>query len=272
MERLPKISVIIPTYNMGKTLRKCLDSLRNQTFRDYEVIIVDDGSEDDTKKYLVKDRRFRYVRQENQGPAAARNNGIFKARGKIIAFTDADCVVDKDWLKFVDLSFRNKDVNCVKGRTEVANRECKFANELREHIYKFSWYASNNIAYSKAVLDKLNNFDESFPIAASEDGDLGWRFKLARYKRIYCPEMIVFHIIEKNMDEYKRNSYKYGIGMNYFVKKYLRTNPLLAIGQVVYQIPPLLYFPFFGRRGYLKMIQSFYTLKGFFNKTFLNKV
>lgn len=258
---------------MYESLKNCINSLKDQTYRDYEVIIIDDGSKDNTKSIFdsMNDRRFRYFKQENKGPATARNLGISKAKGKIIAFTDADCITHKDWLKFIYLSFKNNDIECVKGRTEVANSDSSFANSVRNHIYSFSWYATNNIAYSKKVLEKLNYFDgSSFPIAGSEDGDLAWRFKLKGYSRIYCPEMVVFHIYEENMKEYERNCYRYGVGMSYFFKKHLKPNPLLAFGQVAYQIPPLFYYPFLGRKGYLKMIQSFHVLKGFLY-TLLNK-
>jgi len=87
----PRASIIIPTYNRAHMIVECLDSVLNQTYRDFEVIVVDDGSTDNTedvlKPYLD---RITYIKQENQGNAAARNTGIHMAKGGIIAFNDSD--------------------------------------------------------------------------------------------------------------------------------------------------------------------------------------
>lgn len=89
--RTPRVSVIIPTYNRGSYLRESLESVLTQTFRDFEVIVVDDGSTDGTgtviQPYLD---RVRYIRQENKGAAVARNVGIRNARGAYVAFMDSD--------------------------------------------------------------------------------------------------------------------------------------------------------------------------------------
>lgn len=89
-----KVSVVMPVYNVKKYLGECLDSLMEQSFADCEFICIDDGSVDDShtivEKYRDKDRRFKLIRQENKGPAETRNVGIRNARGKYIAFLDAD--------------------------------------------------------------------------------------------------------------------------------------------------------------------------------------
>ena len=87
----PKVSVIIPAYNSARLLRSTLQSVFEQTHRDYEVIVVDDGSTDDTKAVVVaSDGPVSYLHQVNQGPSAARNTGILAAKGEFICFLDAD--------------------------------------------------------------------------------------------------------------------------------------------------------------------------------------
>lgn len=88
----PVISVIIPTYNYGRFLRECLDSVFVQTFRDIEVIVVDDGSTDDTPAILdsISDRRLKQFRIPNSGSPCARNVGLRHAHGEFVAFIDAD--------------------------------------------------------------------------------------------------------------------------------------------------------------------------------------
>lgn len=98
MSTNPFVSVIIPAYNAEKTIEACLDSIMNQTYRNYEVIVVDDSSVDNTstiiKKYPVKLIRA----PKNLMAGGARNLGLKYAQGEIIAFTDADGITDKNWL------------------------------------------------------------------------------------------------------------------------------------------------------------------------------
>ncbi len=113
--RWPKISVVVACYNAGRTLQPCLDSLRELNYPDYEVIVVDDGSTDITAQVASLYPEFRVVRQEHQGLSVARNNGIAAARGEIVAFTDADCRPDEDWLRYVRAGFVEEFV-CRDGR------------------------------------------------------------------------------------------------------------------------------------------------------------
>lgn len=98
-----KISVIIPTYNYGHLIGQTLDSILQQSYANWEVIIVDDESKDGTelivKPYLEKDHRFQYIKQKNKGVSSARNNGLEKATGEYIQFLDADDLLSGDKLK-----------------------------------------------------------------------------------------------------------------------------------------------------------------------------
>lgn len=88
---MPKISIVIPTYNRGNMIEHTIYSILNQTYKDYEIIIVDDGSTDDTKQRLEKfGNQIRYFYQNNKGVSAARNRGIKKANGQYIVFCDSD--------------------------------------------------------------------------------------------------------------------------------------------------------------------------------------
>lgn len=95
----PKISVIVPVYNAERYLKKCVDSILRQTLDDIEVILVDDGSTDNSKiilkEYKMKDNRVKVIEQSNSGPSVARNNGIKLASGKYIGFVDSDDYIEK---------------------------------------------------------------------------------------------------------------------------------------------------------------------------------
>lgn len=100
-----KISVIIPIYNAGQYLSKCLESILNQTMTDFELVCINDGSTDSSglivKQYIQKDSRIKLYSQENKGVSAARNYGIERAEGEYIAFVDADDWVEPDYLEWL---------------------------------------------------------------------------------------------------------------------------------------------------------------------------
>ena len=99
---MPKISIIVPVYKAEKYLRRCLDSIIAQTFTDWECILIDDGSPDNSGKicdeYAASDKRFRVIHQENQGVSAARQKGLDNCIGEYVIHTDPDDWVEKDFL------------------------------------------------------------------------------------------------------------------------------------------------------------------------------
>src|SRR5689334_10974235 len=98
-----KISVIIPIYNEEKSIKDCLESLDKQSFRDFEVILIDDGSTDKTSVILlnlkITNFKFQILKQNHLGPGVARNLGAKNAKGEILVFVDADMIFDKDFLE-----------------------------------------------------------------------------------------------------------------------------------------------------------------------------
>lgn len=109
-----KYSFIVPVYNTEKYLKKCLDSLVNQTYDKFEIIIVNDGSLDNSKR-IINDYKKKYkniivVNQENQGLSMARNNGVKKASGDYLIFVDSDDYVEKDLLKVINKNIKKEDV------------------------------------------------------------------------------------------------------------------------------------------------------------------
>ena len=103
---MPKFSIIIPVYNVEKYLKKCLDSVFNQTYKDYEVIVVNDGTKDNSMD-IVKDYDVKVINQKNQGLSAARNAGVKKATGEYLIFLDSDDYWKKGLLKELSKSLKN---------------------------------------------------------------------------------------------------------------------------------------------------------------------
>ena len=115
----PEVSIIVPVYNVEAWLRMALDSLKFQSFRDFEAVIVDDSSTDRSadiaRSFCDLDSRFRYMRQENRGLGGARNTGIASSRGRYITFFDSDDLLDPEYLKHAVATARSSDADIVNG-------------------------------------------------------------------------------------------------------------------------------------------------------------
>ena len=102
---MPKVSIIVPVYNVQSYIHKCIDSLKEQTFRDIEIILIDDGSTDDSGKicdaYAEKDDRIRVIHKKNEVLSQARNDGIKASASPYIMFVDSDDWVDKHYLEYL---------------------------------------------------------------------------------------------------------------------------------------------------------------------------
>lgn len=251
------VSVVIPTYNRGKKLSKTLESLIAQSYpKDgYEVIVVDDGSTDNTgevvKEFRRKFKKFRYFKQENRGPAAARNIGIKNSRGEIIAFTDDDCIVPRDWLdRLVATYERFPDVVGVGGYIEAredilkknifAQYESYEARVIyglgREVIFGGAdtpGMGTANVSFKKQVLEEVGGFDEFFRSAAGEDMDLKKRIGEKGYKFVYIP-LKVTHIQDYSFRRFVIQSWVRGLGSKYFDRKYRRKTFLESVVKIVF--------------------------------------
>ena len=113
------ISIIIPVYNVEKYIEKCLESVINQTYSNIEIILIDDGSQDNCGRicdeYAKKDKRIIVIHKQNEGVSAARNDGIEKAKGKFITFVDSDDFIDKMYIEklYMQLMENNVDISIM---------------------------------------------------------------------------------------------------------------------------------------------------------------
>ncbi len=127
----PKISIIVPVYNVEKYLNECLDSLLNQTFKNFEVIIVNDGSSDDSflicKQYADKDNRFILINQQNKGLSGARNTGINNAKAEYILFLDSDDYLYNNSLeKLIEIINKDEQIDVL-----IFNLTSKMAKKFK---------------------------------------------------------------------------------------------------------------------------------------------
>lgn len=202
--------------------------------------MVDDGSCDNTVEYLKSlspGVSFKFLQQKHQGPAAARNLGIKHAQGKIVAMTDDDCVVPRNWLeKLSDGFHRHPEVAGVTGFQEAPseilqknliaqyeryqNREL-YGQKEKEVVGGFETPGgvTNNVAFKKTVLSEIGGFDEGFPVPAGEDADLKKRIADRGYQLLYIP-LKVEHRQEYSIRRFLHQQYVRGIGGRFFRKKW----------------------------------------------------
>ncbi|MBI5789559.1 MAG: glycosyltransferase [Candidatus Schekmanbacteria bacterium] len=198
------LSIIVPAYNAEKTIRQCLNALVAQAYPAdlYEIIVVDDGSRDRTKA-IVQEYAVRYIRQENQGPAAARNKGANAARGEIILFTDSDCVPDTDWINQMLIPFEKPEIVAVKGayKTRQKSIVARFAQiefeerfEMLEKAESIDMVDTYSAGFRKELFLKIGGFDTSFPEANNEDTELSYRISNLGYKMAFNSQAKVYHL------------------------------------------------------------------------------
>lgn len=199
MHPLLRISVIIPTYNRGWIIKEAIDSVLTQNYPDFELIVVDDGSTDDTQNILAEYKsRIRILQQDNKGVSAARNYGIDKAGGDYIAFLDSDDI----WLQnkiITQVNFFKQDPSSLICQTEeIWVRNGKRVNPKKYHK-KYSGIifektlprclvSPSAVMIKKSLIKEVGGFDETLP--ACEDYDLWLRIS-CRYPVHLIPAPLI---------------------------------------------------------------------------------
>ena len=244
-------SVVVPVYNDEDRIRHCIESLLSQTLDSdkYEVIIVDnnstDGTADAIRAYPVK-----YLFEEKPGPAAARNSGIRVARGWVVAFTDSDCIASPDWLRLLVENIDGEKVGASAGNVLPLSREnaieryaagfWQIDKMVSGQNYGKPYAITANVAYKKAVLEEVGGFCEEYPVAASEDTDLGWRVSDRGWRFVYVPEAIVHHDHRATLGGLHGFGYKSGYGIEIHKRRYPdvlpKSNNVVAVWRKVARI------------------------------------
>jgi glycosyltransferase involved in cell wall biosynthesis len=215
----PRVSVVVCAYNAERTLEPCLASLEHLDYPDYEVILVNDGSTDGTRAIADQFPFCRVINQENQGLSAARNVGAAAATGEIVAYTDSDCVADKDWLTYLVAKMEHAGLVAVGGPNFPPPEDdlvpaavavspggpthVLISDEVAEHI------AGCNMAFRRRVLLDLGGFDPLFR-AAGDDVDICWRIQNAGHVIGFAPAAVVWHFRRNTVEAYLGQQRGYG--------------------------------------------------------------
>ncbi len=215
---IPKVSVIVLNYNGKHHLKECIDSILNQTYRNYEIIVIDNGSNDGSVEFLnemYKDKIYLIQNRTNLGFAEGNNIGIASSSGNYIALLNNDAVADFKWLEELVLAIEDSDetygmwaskilfydnkkiidtvghliypdgLNRGRGKGELDSGQYN----IKEEVFFPSGCAA---IYSKKMLDIIGGFDNDF-FAYGDDTDIGLKARLAGWKCLYVPTAVVYH-------------------------------------------------------------------------------
>lgn len=211
----PLVSVIIPVYNGAAVLTRCLESLKAQTYDRVEILVVDDGSTDNSTACVQPPVRLLST-GGRKGAGAARNLGANEAKGEVLAFTDCDVVAPPDWVARAVRQLREREVDAVGGSyagpvkqtciqrfayEELAWRRRHFKGEVRTMV-------SNNLFCKKDAFHAVGGFPERYRAASSEDMEFSWRLS-GRYRIWWDEDNGVYHDFADTLDRYLRQQMRF---------------------------------------------------------------
>lgn len=226
-------SIIVSTFNRLLYLKKCISALLNLDFRNFEIIIVNDGSNDGTKEYLdrLKNKKIKIIHHSNNlGLSYARNSGIKIAKHNIIAFIDDDCIANKNWLEEILRGFADENIGFVIGQTFYIKKGYKgyFPERLVQNIGA-KWPMGCNIAYHKKVFEKCGYFSDKFFKYANEDSEMAIRTIANSFDFNRSLDAVVYHQpmnwAVKSLIKSARNASVWPILKKKYPNHYLVFNP-----------------------------------------------
>ena len=231
----PFISIIVPVLNGEATIDSLLESLLEADYakEKTEIVIVDGNSTDKTRDIVAK-HPVKLLIEKRKGPNIARNTGIKHTNGEIIAFTDSDCIVSKNWIMKIVENFRDPKVGCVGGNVKGHNshflsryadnsispviRACRKRKEL-DAIEPFAGCPVGcNMSFRRLTLEDVGGFDENICYSFEED-ELIERVCRTGHKLILDPQVLVWHKHRSSLRDVLKQAFKYGKGAGSLLRR-----------------------------------------------------
>lgn len=276
MKRNPPVSIVVPAYNAQDTIAECIEALLDQDYTEKEIIIVDDGSEDDTSQFASEYQDVTVINTERGGAARATNIGIEHSKYDIIVSVDSDAVLEKNWLKKIVPEFQDSSVGAVGGYPLTVNKgilgklmglevESRFdkTEKYVDHLYTM------NTAYRKKAVKEVGLFNESMKVGY--DNDISYKLKVLGYKIVLVKEAKCYHHWREDLKGYSKQQYNSAYFRLELIKNFKKPFDDISGINMVAQVPitllsivlapfylPLLMIPF--------LIQIPITLRLFFAK------
>lgn len=237
------ISVVVAVRNEKNYIERCIESLLNQNYDDYEIIVVDGMSNDGTYELLQKLQKkhgFKLFQNKKRNAAAGRNIGIKAAEGDIIAFIDGDAIADKNWLSNIKSAFERSGAIGVGGpdlipedsdekskiigyvMTSPIARGGRFNPSTQHAMMEEERYVKHiptcNLALKREVFNEVGLFDEEF--VKGQDLELNYRITKAGYRLFYSPSIKVVHYRKQSIKSFARQIYKWAKAKVAIIKKH----------------------------------------------------
>jgi cellulose synthase/poly-beta-1,6-N-acetylglucosamine synthase-like glycosyltransferase len=229
MDDLPFVSVIIPARNEEKLIGSCLKSLRSLNYpKDKVEIIVSDALSIDQTRKIAESFGAKVVNNKKLRVASGRNIGFSFSGGKLIVFTDADCVFDKEWLNNAVKYFKEENIAGAGGPSLSPGEEGSFAKAV-EYLFLWGSFASGSVQssglkkvkqvksipgcnsiYKRSALEKVMPVDEN--LITCDDTEMNYRLTEKGYKLLYVPDLIVWHRRRDNFKKFFRQIFRYAQG------------------------------------------------------------
>ncbi len=225
------ISAIVTVYNKQDTIAKTLESLLSQTTKFKEIIVIDDGSVDNSaeivKKFADEHKNIKYIFQINQGVSKSLNAGLRMTNTDLVAVLDGDVSFDEGWLSKLMPYFENEEIAAVSGLTKTMNpkniwaalsgynveyRQSKIKGEFIDHL------STTNVIYRKPILDKIGLFDPKFRYG--QDNEVSYRILVAGYKLILSKKTFCLHFWPESFMGFMKQRMHGALARAMLIKKY----------------------------------------------------
>ncbi|TRZ55513.1 glycosyltransferase [archaeon] len=228
------VSVIIPCFNAERTILRTLEALDKQTAKGFEVILADDGSNDETvktaKSFKPENYKLIVIAEKHAGPAAQRNRGAKKAKGELLLFTDSDCVPEKNWVSEMAKPFADKNIVGVSGTYRTLNNEKIIARfegyEIAKRHEKLArqkyidFIGSFSAGYRKNIFKKFGGFSSDFKRADAEDPELSFKIAKTGYRMVFNPKAVVAHPHVSTLKKFWKQKFSRGFWRVLLYKKH----------------------------------------------------
>ena len=231
----PSVTVVVPVRNGEQTIQPLLESLQKLDYDSdkIELIVVDGNSTDKTRE-IVKKYPVKLVVEEKKGLNVARNTGIKSGNGKIVAFTDSDCIVPVNWVTKIVENFKDSKVGCVGGSAKALDNDfvSQYADNSIVRLMPFftKWEkldkvkpffrhpAGCNMAYRRKVAEEVGYFDENIQYGFDEV-EFADRICKAGYKMVLDPKVSVWHKHRSTLGDFMKQNFQYGKGSGLVLKR-----------------------------------------------------
>lgn len=273
----PKVSIVVIARNEEKMLPACLDALARLDYpkEEMEIVVVDDRSTDETRE-VIKRYPVKCVLGNMRGRGSARNSGIKASSGEFIAFTDADCIVARDWLIKMVKGFDGPETAGCGGaigsfRVKTIFEKCTDLilcvqkQAIEGEAFFLPFIVTCNAIFRREALDRVGLFDPAVPFG--EDIDIGWRLLLQGYRFNYLADAVVWHRDRSNAFSFCDRIFRYGATQSLILRRY---SALIKKKRFLMPYLPKLKFNKITAAPFLMFARLFYLAGEIYGQVFLN--